>query len=170
MAGQDKRCRFCSNEFSPERSAQMYCSRSCSAKSNNPKRANFFCKFCGSPTQSSKYKYCNTYCKEEYLLQQWISGSIDGNGTYTIRAFVRRFVLKRANNSCELCGFNNLRQDGDSILEVDHIDGNWLNSTPSNLRALCPNCHHLTENFGSRNRGNGRTWKKVYNQYVPKTL
>lgn len=95
-------------------------------------------------------------------------GDINGNGTYTIKAFVRRFILNRANNACELCGFNVLRSDGASILEIDHIDGNWLNSFSDNLRALCPNCHHLTDNFGSRNKGKGRTWKKSYNQYVPK--
>ncbi|MDP9104455.1 MAG: HNH endonuclease [Candidatus Eremiobacteraeota bacterium] len=41
-------------------------------------------------------------------------------------------------------------------LHIDHIDGNALNSRPENLQLLCPNCHSLTDTFGSLNRGNGR--------------
>lgn len=38
-------------------------------------------------------------------------------------------------------------QDEDITLEIDHIDGDWKNNTPTNLRFLCPNCHSLTPNF-----------------------
>lgn len=37
-------------------------------------------------------------------------------------------------------------------LQVDHIDGDWLNNEPDNVRFLCPNCHAQTPNFGSKNR------------------
>ena len=39
-------------------------------------------------------------------------------------------------------------------LELDHIDGNHQNDIRSNLVALCPNCHSLTETWRGRNRKN----------------
>lgn len=34
------------------------------------------------------------------------------------------------------------------VLDVDHVDGNWLDCRLENLRFLCPNCHRQTPTFG----------------------
>ena len=39
-------------------------------------------------------------------------------------------------------------------LQVHHIDGDRFNNELNNLQLLCPNCHALTENFGSKNNQN----------------
>lgn len=55
-------------------------------------------------------------------------------------------VLKRAmleeglTYQC-LCGNLGKWQGKPITLDVDHIDGDWLNNELDNLRFLCPNCH-----------------------------
>ena len=39
------------------------------------------------------------------------------------------------------------------VLQIDHIDGDWLNNERDNVRFLCPNCHAQTPNFGAKNIG-----------------
>lgn len=47
-------------------------------------------------------------------------------------------------------------------LEVEHIDGNFLNNKEENLILLCPNYHSLTSTYKGANRGNRRKDRKKY--------
>lgn len=55
------------------------------------------------------------------------------------------------NSCCERCGLHTW-QDVQIPLELHHIDGNHINNNLANLQILCPNCHALTPNYGSRNK------------------
>ncbi|WP_326590331.1 HNH endonuclease signature motif containing protein [Streptomyces sp. NBC_01294] len=54
---------------------------------------------------------------------------------------------------CRLCGIAPTWQGYPLPLEVDHIDGDWRNNRPENLRPLCPNCHSTTDTYRGRAKG-----------------
>lgn len=51
---------------------------------------------------------------------------------------------------CSICNILPEWQGVFLTLQVDHIDGNYFNNLPENLRLLCPNCHSQTDTFGKR--------------------
>jgi hypothetical protein len=144
--------------------SKSFCSSSCNAIYNNPKRKKEKNKCanseCLNKVNSNKYKYCSVKCQQNHIhknyISDWQSEKIISE-TEQISSHIRRYLLEKFDNSCSNCKFNqNNKFTGNSILEVHHIDGNHKNNFEENLTLLCPNCHAMTENFRSRNRGKGR--------------
>lgn len=52
---------------------------------------------------------------------------------------------------CVVCGNSGEWQGQPLLLQIDHIDGDWLNNLRSNLRYLCPNCHSQQATSSSTN-------------------
>ena len=94
-------------------------------------------------------------------LKDWKNGKEDGlSGGFALSKRIRRYLFDKYDCKCQLCGWGEVNEyTGLVPLQVHHLDGNCLNNSENNLQLLCPNCHSLTENFGSRNKnGNkGRT-------------
>lgn len=55
---------------------------------------------------------------------------------------------------CKNCGISPLWNNCPLVIQINHIDGNWLNNLRTNLRFLCPNCHSQTNTFGTKNLKN----------------
>lgn len=146
------------------------------------------CEVCGGvKTGSRGRRYCSQECRTEARnrlkdesrrtkVERWLRGEIDACLSYSLAEWARKYVLEQAGYRCEAidtrtgerCTEDRRRENGSTVLQIDHIDGNWQNCVRENLRALCPTCHALTPTWGAANMGRGRTWKSEYNQYQKK--
>lgn len=122
----------------------------------------YFCLNCGkkieNPYGSKTNKFCSSDCRKKYkqnqYIEKWKNGEINGSkGKYEIAAAIRRYIFEKNGNKCEICGCDKTNPfTGNSILQIHHIDGDCLNNKEENLQLLCPNCHAMTDNYGSRNK------------------
>lgn len=169
-----KICEECQSRFNPYDLRAKFCSSSCSAKFNNrvrgKRRIKTHCTRCSAEVSSrNKTGFCSTECRRNTWVDEWIAGIRSGTGKYQLTEWVREYVLDRAGRRCQaIDSRTGLQCIEDRILQVDHIDGNWTNDRPENLRAICPTCHALTPTYGALNKGRGRTWKNDYHQFVAK--
>lgn len=116
------------------------------------------CLNCGKPLHTCWRTFCSDECRQEYQyensVKNWKNGNYSGcdkNGDP--REFLRKYLMEKNNCKCEKCGYDKENPyTGKSILQIHHIDGDCFNNKEENLQLLCPNCHALTENFGSRNK------------------
>jgi hypothetical protein len=128
------------------------------------------CINCGKPLKKG-IKYCNNICQKSFeynsYIALWKKGLVNGmKGKYQISNHIRHYLLEKYNNKCVKCGWSKKNPyTGVIPLEIEHIDGNYLNNTESNLILLCPNCHSLTSTYKGANRGNGRKDRKTYSLY-----
>lgn len=176
-----KLCTQCGKPIPYEHRDNKFCCSSCATSYNNKgwvrntkegsikseNREYPKCKYCGKVLPRMDSKYCNNTCKSEYeyqeYIKQWKEGNISGgSGTDWISKRIRRYMLEKNHECCELCGCNlknpytNL-----SILQIHHIDGDCQNNNESNLQLLCPNCHAMTDNFGSLNQISNRNYRQL---------
>lgn len=163
-------CKHCGSVLDIQKKRSKFCSHSCSAlynntvrgyKNLNPKR---FCKNCGALLGKGGISYCSHSCQWTYRnrieLEQWKNYPEQYNSEY-IPPVIRKYIHDKYKNKCCKCGWSDVNPYTKNIpLNIHHKDNNPRNNLETNLELICPNCHSLTEKFGSRNKGNGR--KKRY--------
>lgn len=129
------------------------------------------CPNCGKEILARHNIYCNNKCQMEYQHKQWIErwkrGEEDGmQGRYQTSDHIRRYLKDKYHNKCARCGWGEVNPYTYNVpLEVEHIDGNYLNNREDNLILLCPNCHSLTATYKGANKGHGRKDRKKYSPY-----
>lgn len=120
---------------------------------------NLKCLNCG--IEITRGKYCSQKCQHEFTnkakLHKWLSGENFSCVNGRVPSFIKRYLMEKFNNKCQLCGWGIENPKTDTIpLEIHHIDGDCTNNHLDNLQLLCPNCHSLTENFGALNKNSKR--------------
>ena len=127
------------------------------------------CIVCGKDLPGYNTLFCSNECKKEHdkvlyeeYIERWKKGEEPGcTPSFKIHKYVKRYLEEKNNNSCQRCGWHEINEyTGNVPLQIHHIDGDCTNNSPDNIQLLCPNCHALTENFGSRNKNSKRVFRK----------
>ena len=119
------------------------------------------CKHCKSELTKSKKgrvnEYCNNKCHKDF---QWAECKqrIEAQGTASSVRTAKRYLIEK-NRKCSICS-NSTWLNFPIPLILDHIDGNADNWKLTNLRLVCGNCDMMLPTYKSKNRGNGRAWRR----------
>ncbi len=164
---QKKYCLNCGKEIISKYTSKKFCNSSCAASFNNRgkirnykngKHKQKYCLNCGRELKKNQKTFCSNVCQGEYkykeYIRQWKLGEKDGmSGTNGISISIKRYLYEKYDNSCQLCGWNKINPYTNKVpLQIHHIDGDCTNNKEENLQLLCPNCHSLTENYGSNGK------------------
>jgi hypothetical protein len=161
-------CKQCNKEFfkTPaeikKSNNNNFCSRSCSASFNNKgvrRNGNdpSNCLNCGEKLKESVRKFCSNKCQGEHQRQEKINSIAQGN--IENHRQMKKYLIATLGNICSVCNLN--EWCGSPMpLVMDHIDGNSENNHLSNLRLVCGNCDMLLPTYKSKNKGNGRAYRR----------
>lgn len=176
-----KICRACLKSLDYGRRHNQFCSHSCSASFNNlgsaknPMLPRPYCLECGEKLSRHKLKFCSNRHFQAYrwkqAIKKWLSGeaNVEVSGGLTVSSAVKRWIRERDGNKCVICN-GSVWMGAPMPLMLDHKDGNPLNNSSENLRSVCGNCNMLLPTFTGRNRGRGRSARKIWSLKLTKAF
>jgi len=126
------------------------------------------CLSCGKELIKSQTKYCAYQCQSDYQrmvkVEKWLNGELNGvRGKTSTSKWIKWYLINKHGEKCMECNWAERNPYTNNIpIELDHIDGNFMNNNEENLKLLCPNCHSLTKTYKGANKKKGRPRSKYY--------
>lgn len=81
------------------------------------------------------------YTNERLTAEQIFRILPEGNRRLDVKMLRRALKEMGVKYECSKCGLGEIWQDKFIQLEINHIDGDWMNCLFENLEYICPNCH-----------------------------
>jgi hypothetical protein len=138
----------------------------CETFNKDTSRIARYCLNCGKELDYSAKKYCSNDCQAQYeytsYIERWKNGEESGViGKYATSKYIRKYLFNKYSDKCQKCGWGEINPSTGLIpLQIHHKDGNCVNNSEDNLELLCPNCHSLTETYGSLNVNSSRVYRR----------
>lgn len=114
-------------------------------------------------SKRSQKIYCSNACqasaRRDTGTKRWLE---TGEGWVGTRQghYIRQYLAEAQAGRCAICGGESVWLSLPLAFVLDHIDGNPTNNRRENLRLICPNCDSQLPTYKSRNRGNGRHFRR----------
>jgi hypothetical protein len=122
------------------------------------------CLECGQELVRHQKKFCGVRCQHAHeraaRTRKWLETGVVPNIGGLINHYIRRYIFEDQQRCCAICGSPAHWMGMRLILVLDHIDGDSTNNARENLRMVCPNCDSQLPTFKSKNRGNGRHFRR----------
>ena len=114
------------------------------------------CRGCGAALSKRSQKlYCDNACqaadRRDASTKRWLESG-DARIASRREHYIRRYLADAQSGCCAICGNANVWLDLPLALPT--------NNRRENLRLVCPNCDSQLPTYKSRNRGNGRSYRR----------
>lgn len=118
------------------------------------------CNNCGRETKNAKF--CSNQCQRDFEFLSNVRKIEEGqelDQVFLTPSSIKRYILYKQGHKCSICKSTNWMNLPVPLI-LDHINGDPYNNSIDNLRLVCGNCDMQLPTYKSKNRGNGRVYRR----------